>query len=150
MRNDENCRSVKTAPIVIKGGHWCDGLIPQLEVDGCWLDVRQCATRGIALKEQRRVEADRVTMYLELVNSGAGFRCGGFRWRYRTGNRNDFLGLPGSRLHLYLEGWSMPSGCGARRPGDRDFRLNPDYVRYAVCRRSLISQKWRIVFGRNT
>ena len=50
MRNDENCRSVKTAPIVIKGGHWCDGLIPQLEVDGCWLDVRQCATRWIALK----------------------------------------------------------------------------------------------------
>ena len=134
MRNNENCRSVKTAPIVIKGGHWCDGLIPQLEVDGCWLDVRQCAARGIALKEQRRVEADRVTMHLELVNSGAGFRCGGFRWRYRTGNRNDFLGLPGSRLHLYLEGWSMPSGCGARRPGDRDFRLNPDYVRYAVCR----------------
>ena len=83
MRNNENCRSVKTAPIVIKGGHWCDGLIPQLEVDGCWLDVRQCAARGIALKEQRRVEADRVTMHLELVNSGAGFRCGGFRWRYR-------------------------------------------------------------------
>ena len=59
--------------------------------------------------------------------SGKTICFGGFRFELRT-----FHGIPGERVRIYREGWTMTSASGSVRYGECDFDANPDYLKYAV------------------
>ena len=59
--------------------------------------------------------------------SGKTIRFGGFRFELRT-----FHGIPGERIRIYREGWTMTSASGSVRYGECDFDADPDYLKYAV------------------
>lgn len=52
--------------------------------------------------------------------------------RWSRSPERDSLAVPGPRLRVYREGWTMASACGTVGWGETDFRCNPDYLPFAV------------------
>jgi len=114
-----------------------------VEIDGQWREPQVMAelapgkysaelSGGLLLKldRQRREGYDWQRLTLE-NHSAEPVKLGRFRWQ-QTGRQGDFLAMPGDRLRLYREGWTMASACGSVRYGERDFELDPDYKKFAV------------------
>lgn len=60
-------------------------------------------------------------------DSGKKVRFGGFRFDISV-----FDGIPGKRIRIYREGWTMASACGTVRYGEKDFELDPSYLKFSV------------------
>lgn len=54
-------------------------------------------------------------------------KFGGFRF-----DLNAFADVPGPRIRIYREGWTMASAAASVRYGECDFESDPDYKKYAV------------------
>lgn len=59
--------------------------------------------------------------------SGKAIRFDGFRFDLQA-----MPGTPGERLRLYREGWTMASACASVRFGEKDFEVDPGYMKFAV------------------
>lgn len=56
-------------------------------------------------------------------------RLDGFFWDAAT---DELAPSANGFSSCYLDGWSMPTPCGARLFSEPDFRFNPDYLKFAV------------------
>jgi len=120
-----------------------EALQPAVEVDGQWQEpvfmaesspgVFQTELPGqLELVLRRGNDSSGNKLQLQLINrSAVPVRLNRFRFR-QTGFHRDFLATPGERLRLYREGWTMASACGSVRYGETDYKLDPDYQRFAV------------------
>ena len=105
-------------------------LIPQIRIGNDYLDAEQAEHAGLILSQHEENNENGVFLRLSLVNrSGKAIRLEKFNWHY-SGDKSDFLRSAG--INAYLEGWQMATPGGVRRPDDRDYRFDPDYLKYAV------------------
>ncbi len=119
--------------ITLSGGALLNALQPEIEYNHEWIGAAEYEKRGLELVIREIEKTEKTVSIRILLNntSKETFRLGGIRLR-QTGRNGDFLQADGRDLHLYLEGWSMPSPCGLRKFGDRDFQFNPEYMPVAV------------------
>ncbi len=112
----------------------------QVEVDGERLNLHNWASNG-----DRCISAEccgiQVTIELSLENtikalvrnhSEIVHQLDRFVFRATPVDSKDFLSIPGNRLRIYREGWTMTSAAGSVRLGDSDFAINPVYKPFAV------------------
>lgn len=94
-----------------------------VETDGIW----RTEGPGIELNVETR-DGEYQWLRASFVNrSGKTVRFGGFRFDLQA-----FQGIPGERIRLYREGWTMASAAASVRYGEKDFESNPDYQKFAV------------------
>ena len=82
---------------------------------------------GIALRLEERPGTVTAFRVVFRNRSDHAIRLGGFRLTL-TALRD----VPGERIRLYREGWTMASAAGTVRKGECDFEVDPDYLKFAV------------------
>ena len=94
------------------------------EVDGEWISAEH---PDFEIKIEARNGEYQWTR-AEFVNrSNKTIRFGGFRFDLQV-----LDWVPGERIRLYREGWTMASACASVRYGEYDFEIDPDYTKFAV------------------
>ncbi len=95
-----------------------------VQVDGKWLTPAE--TNNVLTMEQ--LDTD-VPAYRGIFRNQTekSIRLGGFRF-----NLSAMENIPGKRIRLYKEGWTMTSAAASVRYGECDFEADPGYLRYAV------------------
>ncbi|MDR0932734.1 MAG: alpha-galactosidase [Victivallales bacterium] len=103
----------------------------ELQCNGEWIDAASCQLRGLLfrIEEKEKTTSFQSLRILVTHRGEEAFRLGGIRL---VSNPVPGKNVSGRDLKLYLEGWSMPSPCGMRRYGDRDFQYNPEYLKCVV------------------
>jgi len=110
-------------------------------IDGCRIDAAdwhgetpqrfEAKTNGISFKTTFLSGPDSLLLTAEFRNdSDKTVKVGDIRWTREPGS--DALAVPGPKLRVYREGWTMASACGSVGWGEADFSMNPDYVPFAT------------------
>jgi alpha-galactosidase len=96
----------------------------QVEVDRQWLSEEHSEVEIKLDSQNGKYCLNRATF---INRSNKTVKFGGFR--FKLNGLND---VPGERLRLYREGWTMASAAASVRYGECDFESDPDYLKYAV------------------
>jgi len=94
------------------------------QIDGIW---REASDSGVTLKLETL--AGDIPAYRGMFRntSGKAIRFGGFRFTLSA-----FAAVPGPRIRIYREGWTMASAAASVRYGECDFEVDPGYLSFAV------------------
>ena len=114
--------------IVQQGRRLFGGLEAEVRVGGVW----RGAGDGFRLEVRRGEGFGGETLRLAFTNAtGATVRLEGLRLVQR-GSHDDALQVPGERLRVFRQGWTMASASGSMRHGDHDFEVGPWYRPFAL------------------
>ncbi|MBN2640849.1 MAG: alpha-galactosidase, partial [Victivallales bacterium] len=95
-----------------------------IEVDGKWYKKN---SQEFKLEVFTKIKDIQSVMAKFTNSSDRTIRFGGFRFDLAAWDN-----VPGTRIRIYREGWTMASASASVRYGECDFEADPHYLKYAV------------------